>query len=153
MLIQYPYKHTTWISRWNDVEIHCFNVESMWCVCRDMFDNVSKLYLGIEKDFFKGTRMWKTHNLRLFLVDLVFVECLVRFFFFLCFKKGEPVSWKQFEFGIWISWMTESTFERHSDRSEIFYKYKEYKFSGSLVHQKNFSFIWQVVFKWGYVFC
>ena len=54
MLIQYPYKHTTWISRWNDVEIHCFNVESMWCVCRDMFDNVSKLYLGIEKDFFKG---------------------------------------------------------------------------------------------------
>ena len=27
------------------------------------------------------------------------------------------------------------------------------KFSISLVHKKNFSFIWQVVFKLGYVFC
>ena len=27
------------------------------------------------------------------------------------------------------------------------------KFSRSLVHKKNFSLIWQVVFKLGYVFC
>ena len=27
------------------------------------------------------------------------------------------------------------------------------KFSRSLVHKKNFSLIWQVVFKLGYMFC
>ena len=30
---------------------------------------------------------------------------------------------------------------------------QEVKFSSSLVHKKNFSLIWQVVFKLGYVFC
>ena len=153
MLIQYPYKHTTWISRWNDVEIHRFNVESTWCVCRDVFDNVSKLYLGIEKDFFKDTRMWKTHNLRLLLVDLVFVECSVSFFFFLCFKKRRTSRLKTVR--IWnLNFLNDWIYLWKAQRQiwDIL-KYKEYKFSGSLVHQKNFSFIWQVVFKWGYVFC
>ena len=52
--------------------------------------------------------------------------------------SGMPISWKILGFSFLL------VFKGATARS---------KFSRSLVHKKNFSLIWEVVFKLGYIFC